>query len=284
LRIGELARRSGVAAATLRAWERRYEVVKPIRGPSGYRLYSATDQERVRAMARLVDAGVAPAEAAARVRDGGAAPVVAAHRPATGIGPEAQEGLLDALLAFDEAAVDALLDEALASFSTEAVLGELVLPVLRTLGERWASGDASVAQEHFASGIIRGRLLGLARGWGAGGGPLALLACPSGELHDLGLIAFGLSLSRRGWRVNLLGGDTPAEALLECVARTQPAATIVFARDAEAAEGIVPELVEIADRSQLLLAGHGGEAVAERVSAASVLREGPVEAAARVAA
>src|SRR5689334_19494482 len=85
LRIGELARRSGVAAATLRAWERRYGVVRPVRGPSGYRLYSAADQERVRAMARLVDSGVAPAEAATRIRDEEgepAAPGAVAARPA----------------------------------------------------------------------------------------------------------------------------------------------------------------------------------------------------------
>jgi DNA-binding transcriptional MerR regulator len=285
LRIGELARRSGVAAATLRAWERRYGVVQPTRGDSGYRLYSAAEVERVRAMARLVEAGVAPAEAADRLQRESerATPPPAAPRPA-GVGAHAQEALLEALLAFDELAVDANLDEAIASFSTDAVLDELILPALRQLGERWASGAASVAQEHFASSILRGRLLGLARGWGAGAGPLALLACPSGELHDLGLIAFGLSLGRRGWRVNLLGGDTPAEALLECVARTGPAATVLFAREPDAVENIAPELTEIAARSQLLLAGAGGEAAADRIPAAAVLREGPVEAAALVAA
>jgi len=55
-----------------------------------------------------------------------------------------------------------------------------------------------VAQEHFASNVLRGRLLGLARGWGEGVGPRAVLACAPGELHDLPLIVFGLTLAGRG--------------------------------------------------------------------------------------
>ena len=67
----------------------------------------------------------------------------------------------------------------MATFSTETVAETAILPYLRTLGERWRDGDASVAQEHFATGLLRARLLGLARGWDRGGGPRALLACPS---------------------------------------------------------------------------------------------------------
>ena len=102
----------------------------------------------------------------------------------------AQE-LRQALDDFDESSAQSALDSVLAEFSTETVLTDLVLPYLHELGERWASGEASVGQEHFASQLIRGRLLGLARGWDRGAGPRALLACAPGEQHDLGLIAFG---------------------------------------------------------------------------------------------
>jgi MerR family transcriptional regulator, light-induced transcriptional regulator len=77
------------------------------------------------------------------------------------------------------------------------------------VGERWQDGRLSVAQEHFATNLIRGRLLGLARGWGAGSGHRAVLACVPGELHDIGLIVFGLCLRERGWRITYLGADTP---------------------------------------------------------------------------
>ena len=89
---------------------------------------------------------------------------------------------------------------------------------------RWERGEASIAQEHFASSVLRGRLLGLARGWGLGFGPVALLACLPGEQHDLGLIAFGLALRARGWRIVYLGSDTPIETIEETSrpARPQP--------------------------------------------------------------
>ena len=64
----------------------------------------------------------------------------------------------------------AALDRLLAELSLETVLREAVLPYLRELGERWERGDASIGQEHFATGVLRGRLLGLARGWGRGAG------------------------------------------------------------------------------------------------------------------
>jgi MerR family transcriptional regulator, light-induced transcriptional regulator len=51
------------------------------------------------------------------------------------------------------------------------------------------------------------------RGWDRGAGPRALLACPSGERHDFGLIILGLALRDRGWRVTFLGPATPIETL-----------------------------------------------------------------------
>ena len=97
--------------------------------------------------------------------------------------------------------------------ASTSLLRDLLIPYLHDLGERWEAGTASVAQEHFASNFLRGRLLGLARGWGQGGGPLAILACAPSELHDLPLIAFGLALRAHGWRIAFLGPDTPLGTL-----------------------------------------------------------------------
>ena len=128
-----------------------------------------------------------------------------------------------ALEAFDEGAANAILDECLAGLSLARVIEDVIPAAMAEIGSRWQEGEATVAQEHFASSVVRGRLLGLARGWGAGAGPLALLACVAGELHDLGLIAFGLSLRQRGWRIAYLGADTPLDTLDDAVNR--PAAT-----------------------------------------------------------
>ena len=105
----------------------------------------------------------------------------------------------------------------------------MLLPVLNAIGTRWESGEVSVAEEHFATALLRGRMLSLGRNWGAGGGPLALLAGPPGEQHDLGLIAFGLVLRERGWRIALLGGDTPIETISDAVAKLAPNAVVLAA-------------------------------------------------------
>jgi DNA-binding transcriptional MerR regulator len=224
VRIGELSRRVGVSPDVLRAWERRYKLLRPTRTAAGYRLYTGEDERRVRAMLRLVEAGVAPGQAAdavaADVPDGAAAASL-----------DELEGLRSrlerVLLGFDEAGADALLDGALRRYSTTAVVVDLVLPCLAAIGDRWHRGEATVAQEHFASTLLRDRLFGLARPWNGGHGPLALLACPSGERHDIGLVAFAVALRRAGWRVTLLAADTPAPALVETAARLRPDAVVL---------------------------------------------------------
>ena len=106
--------------------------------------------------------------------------------------------LLDAIEHFDESAVHAVLDETLTAFGLEAVLRELILPALTQVGLGWKTNALGISHEHFASHLIRGRLLALARLWGRGTGPLALLACPPGEQHDISLLAFGLLLRSHG--------------------------------------------------------------------------------------
>ena len=92
-------------------------------------------------------------------------------------------GLLDA---FDEPSAQAVFDRLVSDLSLTAVLRDIVLPYLAELGDRWQRGTASIAQEHFATNIIRGRLAGLARGWGGGHGPRAILACPPGRAARYG--------------------------------------------------------------------------------------------------
>jgi methanogenic corrinoid protein MtbC1 len=280
VRIGELARRAGIPAATLRAWERRYGVVEPRRGPSGYRLYTAADERRLRSMVGLVDQGVAPAEAAARVI--GAAVAAEAAAPAVagaGAGGLRTE-LFDALVAFDNAAAEQVMDRALAVLSAEAFVGELVLPILRDIGDGWSKGQVSVAQEHFSSSILRGRMLGLARAWGAGEGPLALLACAPGELHDLGLIAFGVALRGRGWRVTFLGSDVPIDTIVACAEQIEPDVVVVCALGDSILDDVAPELGKLARRNSLLLAGAGADAdLARRLGAGTLTGEPVAEAA-----
>jgi MerR family transcriptional regulator, light-induced transcriptional regulator len=264
LRIGELSRRVGISDHLLRAWESRYGLLHPVRSPGGFRLYSEADESRIRAMQAYLADGLSAAEAAhAALRDGAGADGALAM-PA---GRELSAALQQALDAFDEPAAQAVLDRLLADLSVPAVLRNVVLPYLADLGQRWQRGTASVAMEHFASNIIRGRLAGLARSWGSGHGPQGLLACPHGEQHDLALMIFGIVLHHHGWRIEYLGANTPVEEIARA-AVSRPDLVVLAATRPQALEPLRAELADLARRVPLALAGAGATAqIADAVGA-----------------
>jgi MerR family transcriptional regulator, light-induced transcriptional regulator len=273
LRIGELARRTGMSPEVLRAWEQRYGLLRPERSAGGFRLYSDLDERRVRRVKELIAAGLSASEAARRALE----PSEAADA-VTPLIDELSEAFGDALDRFDGQGAHEAFDALLAAFSVETVLDVVVLAYLRTLGDRWSRGDASVAQEHFASNLIRGRLLGLARGWDAGTGPGLVLACPPGERHDLPLIVFGVVAARRGWRVTFLGGDTPFDTVRDAARSADPALIVLSVSTASALEDNAEEIRRLADAVPVAV---GGNADPERVAelGARPLEGDPVAAA-----
>ena len=275
LRIGELSRRVGVTPELLRAWERRYGLLQPIRSAGGFRLYSEADEARVRRMASHLEAGLSAAQAArAALEQSDSTEVASAASPA-----ESAAALEEALATYDEQAAHGVLDRALATFSTEAVLVDIVLPVLHSLGERWAAGELTIAQEHFASGVLRGRLLGLSRGWGRGTGPIVLLACPPGEQHDLPLLLFGIPLREAGFRIVFLGAETPISTVERAVVVLVPRAVVLSAVTAEPLRTVEQELAALATRVTVAIGGRGADAALAGRTGAVLLAGDPVEAA-----
>lgn len=282
LRIGELSRRVGVNTELLRAWERRYGLLSPTRTTGGFRLYGDEDERRVRRMLRHLDAGVSASEGARLA-------LAEPGDPAPGDGREALlpvaigEQLRSALDRFEDAAAHAAFDSLLATFTVETVLRDAVVPYLHELGERWERGEVSIAQEHFASALLRGRLLGLARGWGNAGSPLAVLACVPGDQHDLGLICFGLALRRHGWRITYLGPDTPMDTIAETLHLLGPALVVLTATTDDLATAARDGLAEVARSVPLALAGSGVSSELADAVGATHLQDDPVTAAALVA-
>jgi DNA-binding transcriptional MerR regulator len=277
VRIGELSRRTGVGVDTLRAWERRYGLLEPQRSAGGFRLYGPGDQQRVRAMKTLIDSGVSAAEAARLAAAEATPPPLS--RPGEAPADHAQR-LAAAMGRFDEADANAILDDAIARFTIDAVASRVLLPLLHEIGTRWESGEVSVAEEHFATALLRGRMLSLGRNWGAGAGRVALLACPPGEQHDLGLIAFGLILRERGWRIAFLGSDTPIETVADAVAKLKPAAVVLAAVGPEPFEEAADQIADLSRGTPVLIGGNGAnQALADRLGARA-LEADPVAAAA----
>jgi DNA-binding transcriptional MerR regulator len=280
VRIGELSRRTDVSPELLRAWEQRYGLLRPTRSDGGFRLYSPQDERRVATMRSHLERGLSAAEAARLTLEEERTAAPAAELPALALGASGLRAALDRL---DESAAHAAFDRLLSSFSVETVLGEVVMPYLRELGERWERGEASVAQEHFASQVLRGRLLGLARGWDRGPGPRALLACMPDEQHDLGLIVFGLGLRDRGWRITFLGPDTPLDTLSDTVATLQPDAVVLAATTSDRFESGRLALRRLAGDVPLWAAGAGATPQVATATGAQLLDLTPLDAAERVA-
>jgi MerR family transcriptional regulator, light-induced transcriptional regulator len=281
LRIGELSRRSGVSVELLRAWERRYGLLEPARSDGGFRLYSDDDVERVRTMQAHLGEGLAAAEAARRA--------LAHERETAGPAPsgaveQARQELTEALASFAEARAHSAFDRVLSALTLDTVLADVVLPYLHELGDSWARGETTIAQEHFASNIIRGRLLGLARGWGTGVGPHALLACPPGELHDLGLLAFGLALRGRGWRITYLGQDTPLSTVEEHARALEPDPVVLALADPTRLEDNLEELASLASAVPVSLGGAGATGELADRTGAALLAGDPISEADRLMA
>lgn len=276
LHIGEFSHRVGESAAVLRAWETRYGLMSPERSAGGQRLYSEADERRVRTMRRHIEAGLSASEAArlAKLDD------EPAQRPTISAPSDILAALERSVDALDEAATQTTLDELLMTVRPRVALAEVILPFLRRVGERWAAGEMTVADEHFASNIISGRLWRLAQGWSEGLGPLAVLACPPGERHELGLLSFGLALRERGWRITYLGADTPIEDITARAAALSPAIVVLAATDAERFASNSDSLTALANTVRVGLGGAGASPDLARRLGAELLSGSLVDAAA----
>jgi methanogenic corrinoid protein MtbC1 len=211
LNIAALAKRTGVAADTLRKWEQRYKILSPKRTTGGQRRYSEVDVARVEWLVERLGEGY---------RIGEAATLLGGTAGETSRTPqEHREALLAAAAAADPETVARLLDQAFALHSLDETLTSVVEPLLRRIGEEWKAGNFTVAQEHLVSEAVRARierLLADARGGVRG---LAVLACPPGERHDCGLLMLAVMLRADGWQVAYLGADTPLEDAFDLAER-----------------------------------------------------------------
>ncbi|MDQ5816224.1 MAG: MerR family transcriptional regulator [Actinomycetota bacterium] len=217
VRIGQLAALTGVDQATIRTWEARYGVPVPERSEGGQRRYPPAEIDRVRAMRRFIEGGYRASEAARLAA--GAWP---GETPA-GEGDGVKADLARLLTEGDLAAVRTL-DRLVASIPIEEVILDVLIPIMREVGDRWESGTLSVAEEHAATALVTSWLGSQMRSL-----PPPLLedtivtAAVEGERHELGLVMLGMILRRQGARVLHLGSDLPVRELVAAVAARAPA-------------------------------------------------------------
>ena len=160
----------------------------------------------------------------------------------------------------------------------------MILPFLHQLGERWAAAETSIAHEHFASNVIGGRLRALTPGWGTGVGPRAVLACPSGERHEFGLLCFGLALREHGWRITYLGADTPLCEITDALGELLANIVVLSATSPQRFLDASEEIGVLGSRVRVCIGGAGATSVLAQAMGVELLGGDAIGEAARLAA
>jgi DNA-binding transcriptional MerR regulator len=248
LPIRTVANLTGINPVTLRAWERRYGLITPQRTPKGHRLYTEDDVELIKQVLDLLDQGIAISQVKPLLEQ---SPVQQHGTAVAGTGDtwkDYQQKMLRAVERFDEHALDSAYNDALSLYPVDVVNQRLVSPLLRIFGERWKERDTGIAEEHFFSVYLRNKLGSRIHHLNQrSSGPLLLLACLPGEYHEIGLLLFALATVKFGYRVLVLGSNTPLKQLPK-VLQQQSCAGIVLSGSARPARGLfdseLPELVK----------------------------------------
>lgn len=258
-RVKEVVDLTGIPRNTLLAWERRYDVVEPDRLDNGYRVYRDEHVARLLEIKRLIAQGHKVSEAIDMLD----------RLEAAQAGPGSQEPLerlrdelYTALLASNGDRAEAVA-ASLAEHDRDEVIDRVYFPILARVGEGWACGQVSIAQEHTATAFIRARLLATLeerRRQGPGLGRVLCARYP-GEHHDVPLLALAVQLSQRGYAVQMLEEETTTEGICATVRRDRPDMVCVSVMRAHRTPALVAfalELMRAAPRECRLVVGGRG--------------------------
>jgi MerR family transcriptional regulator, light-induced transcriptional regulator len=249
--IRAVARLTGLSVDTLRAWERRYSAVVPQRSDRG-RVYSEEDVQRLLRLRQAVDRGHAIGQVAnmsdERLRELLSSP--AAERvdsPPTTLYveelPAQAEPVLDAIARFDFTRADRELSRLAALLPTRALVHEIILPLMRAVGERWHRGEFSVSQEHMASAITRNLLGSVMRLHqpDVDSGRI-LITAPGGEIHEFGILAAAILAASMRLEVTYLGPNLPGRDIVDAAARSGSDVVLIGVSNPEPSQEVVDEV------------------------------------------
>ena len=238
--IKSVSQRTGVAPVTLRAWERRYQILVPKRAENGYRLYSERDLALLTWLKHQVDSGISISSAVTDFRSNlsrgiwpeaileTAAPVPSKHSM---LPPdEFVKKLYAALVAHNEPLASDIFEEMLACFHLITIFESIISPVMVEIGEAWYNGKIMIATEHFASGFIRAKLMAIFQSLPLHGSqPYIMIGSAPGELHEIGILMIAILMREAGYHVEYLGPDLPLDDLAFYAAEEKPNMVILSA-------------------------------------------------------
>jgi DNA-binding transcriptional MerR regulator len=230
-RIHRFSKLTGLSPHVIRAWERRYGLVNPVRGENRYRLYTDEDVNLFRYLKSQVDQGLAIGELAELGRDQLQEQARMAHIDLNAEPPPSEgfvSELTQALENNDRAAFERKLNGALAVIPFEEALHRFLLPLQERVGLLWHDGELGVAQEHYASNHLKQKIFSAMNQFQTSDeGPIVVLACPANEWHEIAALTAAYVCRARGCRVNYLGANLPIPELNSYCQRIHPACVLL---------------------------------------------------------
>ncbi len=233
--IGFVSLRTGLSTHVIRAWERRYNAVAPQRSASGRRLFTQSDIDRLRLLARLIQNGhsishIAGLDTAKLVElvESTTSPLDASHiesHSPTEMTPQEIIGTgLKAIAMLDGHALQRILRQAAASFSRQALLDAIFVPLMDQVGRQWSQGALRIVHGNLAAVIIHAQLIGLLNHpiGDAVEKPCLLIATPTGQFCYLGALAVSVTAQDHGWEPVFIGWSLPAEEIAAAHAMLEP--------------------------------------------------------------
>lgn len=249
--IRTVAELTGVPTTTLRAWERRYQLLKPRRTPKGHRLYSPQDIELVKKIVLLLKQNLTISEAIRQVRlkDTSQAPQPDQQKLHW---QDYRRRMLAAIEKFSYENLDNLYNDALALYPVDMVTQEVILPLLKQLGDRWEQRPGGIAEEHLFSGFLRNKLGSrIHHEMNRTRGKRLLLACLPDEFHELGILLFGLTAISHGYRILYLGQNLPLQQLALVSHSAKASGIVLSGTCAELSRDTCQQLISLRNNTSL---------------------------------
>jgi len=243
--IKNVSEQTGILPVTLRAWERRYQVLTPGRSGNRYRLYSDRDVAVLRWIKSRVQNGISISVAAEELRQSTkngvwpeAVPTGILHETPQSNTPPGKYArrLYHLLINYDESGAGELIREVLANYDLKTITTEIFTPCLVEIGEAWNRGEIRITTEHFASSYIRGKLLSLLQAYPIKRNvPYIVIAGAPSEEHEIGALMMAVLLRSGGFRVEFLGTDIPLDDLVYHARHEKPDMIVLSATTRTAA-------------------------------------------------
>jgi len=268
-RIHRVAKLTGLSKDVIRVWERRFGILKPIRGANRYRNYSDEDVALLRFLKEQLDAGGSIGELAKLGREELLGRARASAPRASFVDntfSRLLRELLSTLNPFDRVIFEKRLNGAVAVVPFEEALHGILLPLQEQVGQLWHDGHIDVAIEHYVTNQIQQKIFSAMNQLPvAEFGAKVVVACPPGEEHDIAALTVAYRCRVRGCRVYYLGANVPVASLANLCDKVEPDLTIIsfpLALSDDKAMELVQVLAdEVSPVSSLAVGGHGAIAM-----------------------